>query len=62
MTNLTAALIRAALAVVLCGMAARALAQDPSSLPKVRVVATGGTIAGEQQQPGRSADTRSRRV
>jgi hypothetical protein len=33
MTSLTAALIRAALAVVLCGMAGRALAQDTSSLP-----------------------------
>jgi L-asparaginase type II len=52
MTNLTAALMRGALAVLLCGMAGRALAQDTSSLPKVRVVATGGTIAGEQQQPG----------
>jgi L-asparaginase len=52
MTNLSAALIRAALAIVLCGMAAPLLAQDTSSLPKVRVVATGGTIAGEQQQPG----------
>jgi L-asparaginase type II len=27
-------------------------AQDAASLPKVRIVATGGTIAGEQQQPG----------
>src|ERR1700704_6523273 len=42
---------RAAL-VVMCAMACPALAQDRSSLPKVRVVATGGTIAGEQQQPG----------
>jgi L-asparaginase type II len=27
-------------------------AQTPAALPKVRVVATGGTIAGEQQEPG----------
>src|SRR5436309_6729863 len=43
---------RVALAVMLVAAACPASAQDSASLPKVRVVATGGTIAGEQQQPG----------
>jgi L-asparaginase len=37
-------------AVLLC--AAGAAAQEGRPLPKVRVVATGGTIAGEQREPG----------
>jgi L-asparaginase len=45
--------IRAGLAIALCAVcAAAAAAQDPPGLPKVRVVATGGTIAGEQREPG----------
>lgn len=43
---------RVALAVVIGGIASPARAQDAPSLPKVRVVATGGTIAGEQRDPG----------
>lgn len=34
------------------GLACPVLAQQPQGLPKVRVVATGGTIAGEQREPG----------
>jgi L-asparaginase len=53
MSNTTVISIRVVLAVVLCGTAARAgAAQDARALPKVRVVATGGTIAGEQREPG----------
>src|SRR5882762_10647395 len=52
MKNVSAASTRVALVLVLCAMAWPALAQNTPSLPKVRVVATGGTIAGEQQQPG----------
>ncbi len=43
---------RALLTVVVVGIACLVLAQQPPSLPKVRVVATGGTIAGEQREPG----------
>lgn len=44
---------RLLVAVLLCvGGAAAATAQDGRPLPKVRVVATGGTIAGEQREPG----------
>src|SRR6266850_5512480 len=41
-----------ALSIVVSGIAGPALAQDTRALPKVRVVATGGTIAGEQRDPG----------
>ncbi len=41
----------AALVSVACALASPALGQG-TPLPKVLVVATGGTIAGEQQQPG----------
>ncbi|MBI3262200.1 MAG: asparaginase [Acidobacteria bacterium] len=43
---------RAALVLVALAIASPVLAQETPSLPKVRVVATGGTIAGEQQDPG----------
>lgn len=43
--------IVAAVAILL-GAEWPALAQPASDRPKVRVIATGGTIAGEQQQPG----------
>lgn len=43
---------RVALAVAVLGMACPALAQGTQTMPTVRVVATGGTIAGEQQDPG----------
>jgi len=53
MRNLAARSIRAGLAIVLWALvAAAAAAQDQRPLPKVRVVATGGTIAGEQREPG----------
>lgn len=35
-----------------CVLAGPVLAQETASLPKVLVVATGGTIAGEQREPG----------
>jgi len=45
--------IGAVLAIVLChACAALAAAQESQPLPRVRVVATGGTIAGEQREPG----------
>ena len=44
--------VRIALAIVFFGIAGAASAQDARGLPKVRVVATGGTIAGEQRDPG----------
>ena len=44
--------IALALIVLGSGTASALAAQDKAALPKVRVVATGGTIAGEQQQPG----------
>lgn len=43
---------RLALAIATFGMVGPAAAQQKPPLPKVRVVATGGTIAGEQQAPG----------
>jgi L-asparaginase len=52
MTHVAAALIRVALTVLFCQTAAAAFAQDARGLPKVLVVATGGTIAGEQREPG----------
>jgi L-asparaginase len=52
MKNFRAVRTRVALVVVLCAMGWPALAQETPRLPKVLVVATGGTIAGEQQQPG----------
>jgi L-asparaginase len=45
--------IRPVVAILLWAVnAAVATAQDGRALPKVRVVATGGTIAGEQREPG----------
>jgi len=38
--------------IVLLGISGPLLGQDQAALPKVRVVATGGTIAGEQRDPG----------
>jgi L-asparaginase type II len=52
MKSATAARTRIALAIVAIGIAWPAGAQERPNLPTVRVVATGGTIAGEQQQPG----------
>ncbi len=52
MKSATAARTRIALAIVAIGIAWPAGAQERPTLPTVRVVATGGTIAGEQQQPG----------
>src|SRR6188768_1519239 len=53
MPNTASRAVRAALAIALCHVyAGSALAQDQRPLPKVRVVATGGTIAGEQREPG----------
>jgi L-asparaginase len=52
MPNLAARSSRVVLAIVLCHVFAAAAAAQDQSLPKVRVVATGGTIAGEQREPG----------
>lgn len=52
MKNVTASWTRVALSIVWLAMAWPAAAQERLKLPTVRVVATGGTIAGEQQQPG----------
>ena len=52
MTSITAASTRTVLVLILCGIAGPVLPQEATSLPKVRVVATGGTIAGEQREPG----------
>src|SRR6185295_19855743 len=41
-----------AVSMVVFAVAGRAAAQEARELPKVRVVATGGTIAGEQRDPG----------
>ena len=46
------ALARVVLAAAVLGIACPARAQRTPTLPTVRVVATGGTIAGEQQAPG----------
>jgi len=40
------------LLMIVVGIADPAPAQEKTALPKVRVVATGGTIAGEQRDPG----------
>src|SRR4029434_3112780 len=54
MRSTTVSSIRVVVAIVLCQAALRpAAAQDTRPLPKVRVVATGGTIAGEQREAGR---------
>ena len=37
---------------LLCAFAGWAAAQAPSELPRVMIIATGGTIAGEQGEPG----------
>jgi L-asparaginase len=44
--------VQRVLAIIFVAIAGPALAQDTRALPKVRVVATGGTIAGEQRDPG----------
>jgi L-asparaginase len=49
LTNLSA---RIALVVVVWHICTAAHAQEARGLPKVRVIATGGTIAGEQREPG----------
>src|SRR2546426_4676664 len=41
-----------ALVIVFFAIAGPAFAQETRALPRVRVVATGGTIAGEQRDPG----------
>jgi len=51
MKNLAARLTRVVV-VALFVMAGPVVAQQTSPLPKVLVVATGGTIAGEQREPG----------
>jgi len=44
---------RLAVVILLCAVPGAAAAAQPArALPKVRVVATGGTIAGEQREPG----------
>ena len=44
---------RLAVVILLCAVPVAAAAAQPArALPKVRVVATGGTIAGEQREPG----------
>ena len=52
MKNVVATLARRLSTVLLVLFASPALAQHAGALPKVRVVATGGTIAGEQREPG----------
>jgi L-asparaginase type II len=52
MTHFTPASMRLVLALLFCHIAPAAFAQSAPVLPKVRVVATGGTIAGEQREPG----------
>jgi L-asparaginase len=52
LNHVTAALTRVALTVLCCLITDVAFAQDSPGLAKVRVVATGGTIAGEQREPG----------
>jgi L-asparaginase len=44
--------LRLAVVILLCAGNAAVAAQGARALPKVRVVATGGTIAGEQREPG----------
>jgi L-asparaginase len=55
MKHIARPLTAAAFAFALVWMPATAT-QDSKSLPKVRVVATGGTIAGEQRDPGTLGD------
>ena len=55
MKHIARPLTAAAFAFALAWISATA-AQDSKSLPKVRVVATGGTIAGEQRDPGTLGD------
>ncbi len=43
---------RVAIVGAFCCVAVAAFAQNSTGLPKVRVIGTGGTIAGEQQEPG----------
>ena len=50
--RLPRACLRVALAVVAVAISCPAFAQKTPGLPKVLVVATGGTIAGEQREPG----------
>jgi L-asparaginase/Glu-tRNA(Gln) amidotransferase subunit D len=57
MRHIARPLTAAAFAFALVWMPAIA-AHDSKSLPEVRVVATGGTIAGEQRDPCSSATTR----
>jgi L-asparaginase len=52
MTNIRALLAAALLFAVACAWPGASHAQTQNVVPKVRVVATGGTIAGEQQEPG----------
>jgi len=57
MKHIAAAFTRVALTLLFCQIAwSAASAQDTRGLPKVRVVATGGTIAGEQREPGTLGD------
>jgi len=52
MKNLMSIRPRLMVTVLVFGTASPILAQGQRVLPKVRVVATGGTIAGEQREPG----------
>jgi L-asparaginase type II len=52
MKHAAAALTRVLSTFLLCLITCAAYGQDAPGLPKVRVVATGGTIAGEQREPG----------
>ena len=52
MKNIGEPWARFILFVTVIAWAGPTLAQNPRTLPKVRVVATGGTIAGEQKEPG----------
>lgn len=52
MKTVTVPQTAAALALFLVGFVCPAPAQERPTLPTVRVVATGGTIAGEQREPG----------
>ena len=52
MKHLTILSARIALVVVVWPLCTAAHGQEARGLPKVRVIATGGTIAGEQREPG----------
>jgi L-asparaginase len=56
MRHVIAAPTRVTLTVLFCQITCVAFAQNTPGLPKVRVVATGGTIAGEQREPGTLGD------